>query len=100
MRAPHVSPLQKKDLPQSDKSFLLFSRIRQECDCTCAFDGNSQFTLMFSANAGNAARQDFTAFCCETAKFCNVFVIDLFSMIYAEAAYFSSRFSRAISSHV
>lgn len=82
--------MQRKKTVAQRQSFILFSRVRQECDSTCAFDSNSQFTLMFSANAGNTARQDFTAFCCETAKLCSIFVIDQFSMINAEAAYFSS----------
>ncbi len=73
--------------------------VRKQSDSSGPFNSNRQFTLVFSANAGDTARQDFATFGRKTAELCNVFVIDLFSMIDTEAAYFSSRFSRAISSH-
>ena len=54
---------------------------------------------MFRANAGNTTRKNLTALRREFTEFIYVFVVDLFDVIDAIIADFSSRSSASISSH-
>ncbi len=77
--------------------FLVCAEWKQS-DSSCSLNSEIDFTLMFCACSGYAARKNLTSFGNETAKCSDVFVINGVYVIYAALADLSSRSSCSISS--
>ena len=64
--------------------------VGHKSDLTCSLDSLGELTLMHSANTGGAARQDLAALGDIAAELCNIFIVDVGSLIYAKLANFSA----------
>ncbi|EEZ75200.1 hypothetical protein NEILACOT_04757 [Neisseria lactamica ATCC 23970] len=74
---------------QTPKLFVLVG-IRQECQKTRAFYGNSQLALVECLRSCNAGRNDFTVFRDKVFQQINLFVIDFLDFFSRETAEFST----------
>ena len=64
----------------------LVGDVGEKSDVSCALDGLGQLTLMLGAGAGHAAGKDLCALADETAKLCNILVVNIVNLIGAENA--------------
>ncbi len=93
-----ISPIKKSPSLRSRIFCFLVCAEGKQSDGSCSLDSEVDFTLMFCACSGYAARKNLTSFGNETAKCSDVFVINGVYVIYAALADLSSRSSGSISS--
>lgn len=90
----------QKALHQKDATpYSLLCSKRQQCDIARPLDCHSHLALMLCTVARDAARQDLAALRRETAKLCNILVIDMLNLVYAKRADLSARPSASVTSY-
>ena len=78
--------------------FLLCSK-RQQCDIARPLDCHGHLALMLCTVAGNATGQDLAALRRETAKLCNILVINMLNLVYAKRADLPARPPASVTSY-
>lgn len=64
--------------------FRLVSHVGQQCDLTCALDGDGQLTLMLCAGTGGTTGQNLAALGNVAAQLGSVLIVNLLDLVHAE----------------